>query len=259
MKRRSLKSWMVGPVIVLGFLVLIIPELLTVPVTVLMTLLTGWWFSLGRLLNVWHPALPSVLLFGVTVIVVVAGTHAFLSWLHGSLCRAKGAAPAPVWPWKWTLCGFAMIVCALLGIGCVVLTTHQLYWMAKSTDPVFTDPMRDRVSAIWAVSVLQHEAEAAQWDRAKTQAAFWQKVSTQPGQPAAEGIQPVWIEPDGRTLRGVILVPRHPLFDRTASVFVIQPGKHILDRPLSELPQVLTSFDIGGSGETATPPAEARP
>ena len=222
---------------------------------VVFTLLTGWWLSAGRLLNGWHTALASVFLFALTVIVVVAGTHAFLRWLHGSFYSARGKSPPAAWRWIWTLCGFAMVVCALLGICCVVLTTHQLYWMAKSPDPVFTNPLRDRARGFRAAVTLQHEAEAVQWDGAKTQAAFWQRLVTGPGQPAAETFQPVWIEPDGRTLRGVILIPRHPLHVVAASVFVIQPGTNILDRPLSELPQLLASFDIGGSAETATPPA----
>jgi hypothetical protein len=254
MKRVLVSTGRIVLAVVLVFILLLAPGILIVPVT----LLVGWWWSLGRLFTVWHPAPHAVVVFFLAVIVLVVGTHVFLRWLHGRLKNGEAVGKSPAWRWKWTLCGFAMIFCTLLGICCIVLTTHQLYWVSKSSDPVFTDPILDRVAMIRSLFSLNQEADAVKWDSTRTRAAFWQRVFTSPGQPASEIFQPIWIEKDGMTLRAIILVPRHPLQYSKARIMVMEPGTNHAEK-LSELPKVLVSFGLGRPDEFASPPPPPRP
>jgi hypothetical protein len=258
MKRSFLRIGVMAAIL-LVFVALVEPSILGVIITLLITLLTGWWSSLGRLLGNWHPAFHAVLLFTLTVVAILAGTNAFLRWLYACLRNGVGTK-YPVWRWKWTLCGYAMLFCAFMAICSIVLTTHQLYWMSKSSDPLFADPYRKSSAALIAAETLKEYAEDVQWDSTKTRAAFWQQQDvTRPGEPVSEAIQPVWIEKDGVTLRAVVLVPRHPLFSARHGLMVIQPGTNLVERNLSELPQVLASFGIGNTGGISNRPTALLP
>jgi hypothetical protein len=99
---------------------------------------------------------------------------------------------------------------------------------------------------------LQKEADLLHWDSAKTRESFLQNDSAGSGQPAAETIQPVWIEKDDHSLRAIILIPRRPLFRASAWVSVLQPGTNVANYQLDELPQVLASFGIGSLAQKSS-------
>jgi len=245
--RRSLIR--IAELVLGGMLVLTMlmgPGILAAPAT----LLFGWWPSSIRLIEAWHPHPNPVVLFALAVIVLVAGSHAFLSWLY---LRSRGshenAFPAK-WPWKWTLCSFGVLFCALLAICSLVLTTHQLYWISRSSDPLFTDPFRQRIGMLKTAMTLQNAAQAAQWNRLKTREAFWKENSISASQPPAEVFQPVWIGDDEHRLSAIILIPRRPMHRARAKVTVLQPGTNLVTRSLDELPQVLGSFGIGSEIQT---------
>ncbi len=238
MKRRWLKFTAVG----LGLLVVLALTGLDLPIT----LLAGWALSAARLIRAWHPAPGEVVLFGLAVVALVAGSHAFLRWLHARVQnRPEGnEAGQGHWRWKWTLAGFGFAFCALLAIVCVVLTAHQVYWMANATDPWFVSSKWERFQAIRVASDLQLAADRNQWDSAKTQAAFWRMDSANAAPPAWEAFQSVWVAQDERTLRAVVLIPRRPMQRAYARLAVLQPGKDFTRFELDELPQVLASFGI---------------
>ncbi len=242
-------------VVLLAFIVLIGPGLLAAPIA----LFIGWVFSVARLLRSWHPSARSVLLFALATILLVAGTHGFMRWLYSFPKRKEDSRLPSDWPWKWTLCGYGMTFCTLVAVGSLVLTTHQLYWLSKASDPLFTDPIRERLPSLVAARTLQNLAEEARWDIVKTRAAFWQQASAAGGQPAMETLQAVWIEQDGGRLRAVVLIPRRPLHRTRARVMVVQPGTNLVTRNLDELPQVLASFGIGNIARASKTPVPLLP
>ncbi len=126
-----------------------------------------------------------------------------------------------------------------------MLTTHQVYWISKSSDPLFTDRFRERILILHEAVTLQQAAEEAQWDGGQIRKAFWKGNSTVRGLPAFETIQPVWIEQDKYRLRAIILIPLRPMHKALAKLTILQPGTKPTPRPLDELPQVLTSFGVG--------------
>ena len=255
MKQSLLRIAIIALAVVLFFVVMVGPGLLAAPIT----LIIGWWASLVRLSKAWHFNANAVWLFLFALVALVASTHVFLRWLYASLrSKPENALPSR-WLWKWTLCGCTMLFCALLAICSVVLTTHQIYWISKSSDPLFNDPFREKFSILFAAKTLQKDAEELHWDSAKTRASFWQAVSTGIGWPALEAIQPVWIEKDGHTLRAVILIPRRPMFRATTRLAIIQPGSDLAMHNLNELPQVLASFGIGNNTEGSNRPATLLP
>ena len=159
--------------IALLFLFLIFPgHLLVAPIILRITLLIGWWPSMVRLIRAWHPGAGGIALFVFAVVLLVAGSHSFLRWLYASLRNGNDSRWPANWRWKWTVCGLAMLACALLAICSLVLTTHQIYWISKSSDPLFAAPFRKRNEVRGEAISLQMDADKLQWDSAKTRESF---------------------------------------------------------------------------------------
>jgi hypothetical protein len=214
-------------------------------------LLSGWVFSLARLWRAWHPAANAVVLSALALGVLLMGSHGFLRWLHHGLRGEREDGLRRSWRWKWTLCGYGILCCALVAICCAVLTTHQLYWISKSTDPLLTDGFRYRWQLRSIAMALQKTAEGAGWDGARTTEEFWQDSSPASGAAALETVQPVWLGQEGSGLEAILLIPRHPLQSAGARFALLQPGKDAVMRRLDELPQTLAGFGIG---KGAAPP-----
>ncbi len=242
MKRSRLRIPMMVLAGVFCFVLLLGPGLLSAPIT----LLLGWWPAAARLIHRWQASSAAVVLFTVAASLLLAGTHRFLSWVYAARTAKENAGPA-TWRWKWTLGGFGVIACTLLAICALVLTTHQIYWLSKSSDPLFVDPVRERVRVLRLAADLQKRAEELKWDTAKTREFFQTDGYAGSGQSAAEAVQPVWIENDAQSLRAIILIPRHPLSRRTARLTVLRPGTSSATHRLPELPEVMASFHAGGS------------
>jgi hypothetical protein len=232
---------------------------ISAPLVAAVTLLLGWWPSMVRLIGAWHPSRNGIALFVFAVILLVAGSHSFLRWLYASLRNQSDSRWPAYWRWKWTVCGFAMLACGLLAICCLVLTTHQIYWISKSSDPLFADPFR---KGLTVAMELQTKADELRWNSLKTHEAFLRNDlyggSARSEDIAAETIQPVWIEKDSQTLRAIVLIPRRPLFRTTAWVAVVQPGTNYFVK-LDELPQVLASFGIGSTAQVFSQGTASRP
>jgi hypothetical protein len=244
MKRIVLKLAGLPVVVLLFFILMIAPGLLAAPIT----LLIGWWPSMARWIKAWHPGSIGVALFVLAVVLMVAGTHWFLRWVYASARNPEAGRVPTAWRWRWTLCGFGVLTCSLLALCAMVLTVHQIHWFSTSSAPWFSDPFRERVRMLGVAVNLQKQADELQWDSLKTRECFRQKSSTIPGQPAAEAIQPVWIEKDGHSLRGIILIPRRPLHRATARLVVLRPGTNYTTHRLEELPTVLASLGIDKPG-----------
>jgi hypothetical protein len=227
------------------FILFVGPGLLAPPIV----LLIGWWPSAARLFNAWHPHVVGVILFVLAMVVLVVGTHAFAGWTYRHL-RSGESSLLPNWRWKWTLGGFGVVFCTLAAISSLVLTTHQLYWLSKSSEPMFTDPFRGK-AMMWHVAYeLQKKAEEVQWDTLKTRTFWKEEAARVTAQPALETMQPIWVEQNDHQLRAIILVPRRPVRRDRARVVVIQQGANLVNRKLDELPQVLASFGIGEVART---------
>jgi hypothetical protein len=255
MKQSLLRIAIIVLAVVLFFILMVGPGFLAAPIT----LFIGWWASLVRFSKAWHFNSNAVWLFLFAMVALVAGTHVFLRWLYASLRNKQENALPSRWPLKWTICGCTMLFCALLAVCSVVLTTHQIYWISKSSDALFADPFRERINILYEAKTLQKDAEELNWDSAKTRASFWQRGSSSIGRPALETIQPVWIEKDGHTLRAIILIPRRPMFHATTRLAIIQSGSDLAMRNLNELPQVLSSFGIGNITEGSNRPTVLLP
>lgn len=255
MKRIVLRLAVLPVAVFLFFILMIGPGLLAAPII----LLVGWWSSMARLIKAWHPGSVGVALFVLAVVLMVAGTHWFLRWVYASARHPAADRVSTEWRWKWTLCGFGVLTCSLLAICAMVLTTHQTYWISKSSDPLFSDPFRERLRTLSIAVNLQRQADELQWDSIKTRECFLQKNSTVSGQPATEAIQPVWIEKDEHSLRAIILIPRRPLHRATARLAVLQPGTNFTTHRLEELPTVLASLGIDQTSHNPSGPVSLLP
>lgn len=247
MKRTLVRLTVLLILVLLLFVLLFGPGLLAAPIT----LLIGWYSSLARLIKAWHPSPGGVMLFALAVVMMVAGTHRFLRWVYAyARPSANGHAPRE-WRWKWTICGFGVLTCSLLAICAMVLTTHQVYWMSKSSVPLFTDPFRERLPILRVEVDLQKKAEEFHWDSAKTREFFMHDTSFGFGEPPTEAIQPIWIENDDHSLQAIVIIPRRPLHRAIARVTVLRPGTNTTTHRLEELPKVLSSLGIGRGEQSA--------
>jgi hypothetical protein len=254
MRRAVIRLAVLLTMVLLLFILLIGPGLLAAPIT----LLIGWWSSIARLLKVWHPGSSGIALFLLAVLVMVAGTHLFLRWVFASAHEPAEDRVPPEWRWKWTVCGFGLVTCSLLAICAMVLTTHQIYWISRSADSLFTDPFRERVRVLSFAVTLQKAADELQWNSLKTRAFVLQKSFTG-SDVMTEAIQPVWIEKDEHSLRGIVLVPRRPMHRATARLTVLRPGTNYTTHRLEELPAVLASFGIGSARPSSNEPVSLLP
>lgn len=139
--------------------------------------------------------------------------------------------------------------CSLIAICSLVLTFHQLYWISRSSEPFFANPLREKAGLIILADSLKTDADEAEWDLVKTRDAFWRRNSEIARLPAAELVQPVWIPQDETRLRAIVLVPRHPAYRSSALVAILQPGTNRLTRHLNELPDVLNAFGLRASAQ----------
>jgi hypothetical protein len=216
------------------------------------TLLIGWWPSGVRMLQACHPHPTGAVWFLLAVIVLVAGTRAFLQWLTVKWRGKSDGAVASGWRWKWTVCGFGIVFCSLVAISSLVLTTHQLYWLSKSSDGLFGDPWIRFPGLHAAARELNNTADDLEWDNSKTRQAFEKAGRVNFGQPVWEETQAVWIEQDEHHLRAVVLIPRHPVHRRWARIAVVQPGTNCAWYELDKLPEVLAAFGIGDAAQIPT-------
>ena len=219
-------------------------------VELLLLFLFGWVASAQRWSVAWHPAPTGLVLFIFALVLLIAGTHAFAKWLYPSLRKEASPRSPALWTWKLTLCGFGILGCALLSIGCLILTTHQFYWIVKSGDPPIVNSRRDLYVASFVPSRLVETAEEKEWDTREIQRAFW-KLETWDHRLAAEDLDPLWVEQDAHTLRAVILIPRHPLIRWLAHFSLIEPGNKCKLQPLDALPRVLVGFGLEAPATSA--------
>jgi len=204
----------------------------------------GWISAMLRYVAVWHPSLSSIIWFSAALATLIVGAHLFLGWLYSSI-RGEQLGSLPVnWRWKWTLCGFGAAACSLLAIVCIVLTTHQVFWMSKSSDSLLVELTIDRAVIRSVAQDLKRAAEAEHWDSGKIRAGFYRQQDAILKGVAVEGFEPVWVSGDNQSLRAIILSPRSPLHRSTASVIVIAPDKENAAHPLDELQQVLVSLGV---------------
>jgi hypothetical protein len=220
---------------------LLVGEIL--PLLIPFTLITGWAFSLIRLIKALNASIALTASFGMGLIILISGTHLFIRWLVRCLNNKTESASQFRWSWKQTLCVFGMAVCAFSATGAAMLTTHQIYWLSHSSEPWYVSS-RQAFEVIRAGQALKKEADVVDWDAASTRAAFW-RMQSRNGQPICESIQPIWIPKDGKVLRAVLLVPRKKVLGDRSRFLCIQPGSNdYRGQKMEKLPVVLGSFGV---------------
>ena len=218
------------------------PGLFFVPIL----LIGGWIPAATRLFKAWHPG-ASTIGWVIVALVLITGTQLFLRWVYRNVNAGSPEATQKRWRLRWTLAGYAALFCLLVAVTSMILITHQMYWMAKAHDPLFSDGFREKIALRYDAHQLKELADQVKWDSSKTRAAFFEGKVGRGHWILAEEAQPVWIEGSNNVLRAVILVPRHPLIRAKARVLVIKPEGSEENRQLDELPGVLESFGLGSS------------
>jgi hypothetical protein len=207
-------------------------------------LVFGWIMSLRRLAGAWHPHPASLLLFLSGLGLLVVGTQMFMRWLADNLQKRpeEGSSHPRRWRLKWTICGFGTLFCALLAITSFVLTTHQIYWISRSSEPWFVNVTGKHLTLLFTAQSLQRTAETNHWNLAETRAAFWKMESIREQAPAWEALESIWIPEDTNSIRAIMIVPRQPLPNRTPRFAVIQPGAGVRIQDVNSLPVFLASI-----------------
>ena len=250
---RSGIKWLLGGVAFLSigcFFGLFGTKFSLIPFSVLNELAFGWLASSVRLLHAAHLNAVSLALFLFGVILMVAITQLFLGWLYPSLRRS---APHPRWLLRWTLSIYGALFCGIMAICSIVLTTHQLYWLSRSSDSLYFNRDQNWI-VIHNLSMLakniQYAGDMTQWDTIEIQKCFWEYDLND----LTESVHPVWIKKDEKHLAAVILFPTRVLKRSTACVMVLEPGKKLVTKSMNELNSVLASFGVGDGLKKETIP-----
>lgn len=237
-----------APLILILLILLLDPGVMQLAVP----LLAGWVFSFMRLLRSCPPGFgPPGLWTVLALILLIAGTHRFASWLRDSGASNVTAPTPPPWRWKWTLSGFGILFLALLAMGSAILTTHQVFWLSRSSEPWVVDPRSYHLFLLGISNQLQSEAQNQQWDREKTQAAFVRLAKN--GKTAWEELDPVWVEQGSNQLSAILLIPRKRTSRRPTGFVLIRPADACRIQKLNTLPSVLASLGVAAPAPHPAP------
>lgn len=232
-----------APLVLMLLILLFDPGIFALTVSVF----AGWAFSLARLLRSVRLDVESLMLPALALLILMAGTHGFARWLHaaaGNATSPETAAPAPPrWRWRWTMSGFGILFLTLLAIGCGILTTHQVFWLSKSSEPWFVPLRGQQLFLMGVANHLQLEATKQDWDREKAQEAFLRlEISNKI---AWEELDPIWVEAGSNRVSAIVLIPRKPAPRQPARFILIRPEVRWETLPLEKLPSVLASLGLG--------------
>ncbi len=119
-------------------------------------LAAGWYFFVRD--NVLALQVNGTLLAeaAVCLLVLGIGTHWFCSWVYAS--AASGTARR--WPGRWTAAALALLFLLFAGGIAIIGLTHQIAWLANSTEP-FTEvaPRYRMMEAMFLAGNVQTEVE----------------------------------------------------------------------------------------------------
>jgi hypothetical protein len=225
-------------------LLLILPEVVVPWFFIVVAVLFGWVMSALRLVRECQPTIGAAFVFVVAVGALIAGTHYFISWLIRNWGGETNFPRLTEWRWKWTVCGIGIVVCSVLAISALILTTHQIYWLAKSSDPFFVDPWSERRNVPGMAIAIKEEADACSWNPSRVHQLI---TNNHESRFFLEIVDPILVEKDGNAIQAIVLVARHPLAQSGAKLAVVRPGMTNSILPVEELANVLASFKPGKS------------
>src|SRR5215813_10469701 len=146
-------------------------------------LLSGWWPSAGRMLSAIHLSTSGISWSAVTFLILVVGSHEFLSWVGQPVSATTAAAGSGTsgepWRWRWTFGLHAGMWLTLFAAMSLAGLTHQAAWLAASDEPVFKHPLawlNSRSQLKRAAIAIRGEAAEAGWSVPKT----WELLSQFP-------------------------------------------------------------------------------
>jgi prepilin-type processing-associated H-X9-DG protein len=93
-------------------------------------LLTGWAFFIQRVFPQVRVRWDAVISFVVYAVLLIAGSHLFLSWLY----RQMGAGK---WHKRWTLSGFCLVILMFAAGIAMIGVVHQTTWLVRSPLPIY--------------------------------------------------------------------------------------------------------------------------
>jgi hypothetical protein len=224
------------------FLLLLLPEIVVPWFITIVAVLFGWIPSGLRLAQACRPTFGASFVLALALAAFIGGTHFFISWMLRNWRDQQNLPRLAEWRWKWTLCGFGIIVCSVLAISALILTTHQIYWLAKSSDPLFVDPRHERFAVTRLAMTIKSEADASNWNPSSIRKLI---LSNDGFVLPAEVVDPVIMDKGGKSIKAIVLVCRHPLLQSGAKLAVVRPDTTNSILPVDELSNVLASFQDG--------------
>ncbi len=223
-------------------LMLFFPDVLLVP----FTLLLGWVSFLRRILPEFRPGAATLTLVFVSLILLLAGTQWFLTWVYGRVRTPGGGAVTAVrrWPWRWTLALHAGLWLALLAVISMVCIIHQVGWMYASKQPVFVSkmwPARATADLVKTARALRAAGEANNWDPAKMQTAIWEGrfESAETRGALWENHHVVFLPGSDGRLAAAVVLPRDPKARSKLGLALVEPGAEINRQSADALPRIL--------------------
>jgi hypothetical protein len=226
-------------ILVILFLMVFIPTLVIVTFQLAYIALFGWISSFIRLVQRFEHHHSSLTWFALAAMGLFFGAHFFLRWVYSHRRASSTDRSSRVWPLRWTACGFGIMACTLIAAACAVLTVHQSFWLARSSEPMFA-PVNPYLQFSDAFSI----ASMTSTNRLRTG-----QIRARYDRTMLEEARVLVVGEENEPVRAVIVIPRHPLIRSAARVYLMEHGTDVVSTNLNGLPEILDRYGITNFGD----------
>jgi hypothetical protein len=170
--RRSLKIAL-AVVFLLLVISVFVPDMISAPVDLVLTVLFGWVAFLFRTIPQLQWDFSTLAIAVISLALVALLGHLFCRWLYGQMTRvdASDSSLAKRWRPHWTMAAILLIVVMFSAGIAVAGIAHQTMWLARSPGPWFATRGREQANRVKcsanmkmiALAIQQYAADHDGW------------------------------------------------------------------------------------------------
>ncbi len=188
----------------------------------------------------------SLILTGVicSCLVVVLGNLLLRAVFTQVQCPAGPGQPVRRWPWRWTLCIYALVwLLFMIAFGAAGVFRHTA-WLIDYRGPWYRERLSHyselRQAELTVHMLIQDEGEDLEQARKAFYSApsEWQRTTL-----LADEFNVIFYGNSSNNVAAYLIIPRAPESSRDAQFVASIPGENELFRPLSELPSTVARLD----------------
>ena len=233
-----------------------VPDLLLFP----RTLLFGWIHALRRIASMIVASPVAVAWAGLTVVLIVAGTHGFGLWLWRRLwpevVAEDGTKTSAQWRWRWTVTLHAALAIALFAAMSVVGVAHQTGWLIAAREPIYvprywSSPHPHRMQMRSLAGAIEFLGAEQRWDADAIRKHVWSCLRGEAD--LQEKMHTVFLKDAGGRLVRALVFPRNPKTFAQTGVGIVEPDAKYRTEPAVALTNLLQALPSAAQTAATTP------